>query len=265
MLIPESKLPDRPVMGLLRRAERHGKIGNWSEADRCFSHAVALDQSPTSRIAFGGSLATRERFNEAICHLTEALDMVTPVGDREALAAIFHNLAAIYRDLGDAELGRRFQQRAIQQMDECGPTELLALANDAWLSRRPEVASCLSASCVDLEDDDEGDRDLALQGQATYGMITGMTEDLREGVRLLIHCCRQHRSDQQHRLCGIDLMNLAVLLSQFGWFRAEIRFVRQAIRHFDQAPAPVSAARARLILSNLERTQSLRDFDPSVN
>lgn len=264
MLIPESKLPDRPVVGLLRRAERLAQIRQWSEADRCFSCAVALDQSPTSRIAFGASLATRERFNEAICHLTEALDMVTPIGDREALAAIFHNLAAIYRELGDADLGRRFQQRAIQQMDECGPTDLLALANDAWLSRRPEVASCLSASCVDLEDDD-GDRDLTLQGQATYGTITGMTEDPREGVRLLIHCCRQHRSTQQHRLSGIDLMNLAVLLSQFGWFRAEIRFVRQAIRHFDQAPAPVSAARARLILSNLERTQSLRDFDPSVN
>ncbi|MBS0206694.1 MAG: tetratricopeptide repeat protein [Planctomycetes bacterium] len=263
MLMPESKSPDGQVARMLLRAERLGRLGRWSAADDCYARAVVLDQSPTSRITFGGSLATRERYHEAICHLTSALDMVSPSGDREALAAIFHNLAAIYRDLGDADLARRFQQRAIQQMEECGPTELLGLASDAWLSRRTELAKCLSAACSELEQ--EGDEDLILQAQATLGIVTGMTDNPREGVRLLTDACRQHRAARQHRLIGIDLMNLAILVSNFAWYRAEIHFVRQAIRHFELAPAPVSAVRARQILSNLERAQSLREFDPSVN
>ena len=64
---------------------------------------------------------------------------------------------------------------------------------------------------------------------------------------------------------GIDLLNLATLLSELGWHRAEMNFVRRAISHFDQAPAPVSALKARQNLALLERMQSLRDFDPSMN
>jgi hypothetical protein len=41
--------------------------------------------------------------------------------------------------------------------------------------------------------------------------------------------------------------------------------VRRAIRLFDQAPAPVSAAKARRILALLERMDSLRTFDSSRN
>lgn len=250
------------TVGELRRAEGFGRSGRWTDADGCYASAVAIDLSPTSRIAFGSSLAMRERFNEAICQLTAAIDVATQTGDREALGVIFHNLAAIYRELGDADLARRFQQRALQQTDDCGPAELLGLANDAWVSRRSELAACLSASCADMEND--GD-DCEWEAQATLSVITGLAEHPREAIRSLIHVYRQHRAAAAERLMGIDLLNLAVLFSKVGWYRAEMKLVEQAIRHFEQAPAPVSAVRARQVLNTLRRMQSLRDFNPLAN
>ena len=81
----------------------------------------------------------------------------------------------------------------------------------------------------------------------------------------LIQIYRQHQSRNETRLAGIDLMNLAILCSEIGWYVAEARLVRRAIAHFDMAQAPVSASRARQLLAHLERLQSLRGFDPSLN
>lgn len=254
----------RHVMDALGRAEHFGCAGQWSQADSCFSSAVVLDRSPTSQIAFGSSLASRERYNEAICQLTGALDRASETGDREALGVIFHNLAAIYRELGDDDLARRFQQRAIQQQDDCGPPELLGLANDAWRSGRKELAGCLAASCADY-DMANTDDSRVLEAQAMQGVITGLIDNPREGIRALIDIYRQHQIAGAERLMGIDLLNLAVLCSEVEWYRTEIHLVRRAIEHFQQASAPVSAARARQTLATLERMKSLREFDPSVN
>ena len=261
---PDSGVNLHHVMEELERAEHFGRTGQWPQADSCFASAVVLDRSPTSQIAFGSSLATRERYNEAICQLTGALDRASESGDREALGVIFHNLAVIYRDLGDNDLARRFQHRAILQQDDCGPPELLGLSNDAWRSGRTELAGCLAASCADFSEDSGGDSHL-LEAQAMLGVLTGVMDDPREGIRSLIRIYRQHQIAGSERLMGIDLMNLAVLFSEVGWYRTEFQLVRRAAQHFEQASAPVSAARARQSLTTLERMKSLREFDPSVN
>ncbi len=247
----------------LRSAERHALNGAWSDADACFQAAIESDATPVSRIAYAGSLTERERYHEAICLFTQAIDRASATGNREALGVIFHNLAVIYRELGDADLARRFQQRALLQLDDCGPAELLGLANDAWLSKRTELASCLAESCVELDDDTEFSVDL--EAQATISTMSGLLDNPRDGIRSLIQVYRQHCSRNELRLAGIDLMNLAVLLAQIGWAHAEANMVRRAIGHFDSAPAPVSASRSRQVLAQLERIQSLSRFDPSWN
>lgn len=262
MLIPESGIPIDPIGRELRRAERLEQSGQWQAADACYAAAITLDNSPASRTAFATSLAARERYNEAICQLTCALDVASSTGDRDALGTIFHNFAAVYRDLGDPDLARRFQQRAIQQMDDCGPIELMGLANDAWLSGRSELAACLAASCSDLDDETES---VDLEAQATLAVITGLTDNPREGIRTLIQVIRQHRIAGAERLMGIDLMNLSVLLAELGWYRAELAAVRNAIDCFERASATLSAARARHVMASLERMQSLREFDPRLN
>lgn len=253
------------VMNELRRAEFLGLQGQWAEADACYLAAIELDRTSGSRIAFGTSLAHREQYHGALCCLTDALDQASKAGDREALGVIYHNLAAIYRELGDYDLARRFQQRSILQLDDCRPVDLLGLANDAWLSGRSEIATCLASSCTELDSDGDELDCVLLEAQATLAITVGLAEDPRQGIRSLIQIYRQHRAANDVRLMGVDLLNLSALLSELGWYRAEMNFVRRAISLFDQAPAPVSAVKARQTLGLLERMQSLRNFDPSMN
>jgi tetratricopeptide (TPR) repeat protein len=258
---PESQLPPQSILAELRRVEVLEQTGQWEDVDACYARLLDADESPLCRIAFGSSLATRERFNEAICQFTEALDVASASGDREALSAIFHNLAAVYRELGDPDLARRFQQRSVQQMDDCGPAELLGLANDAWLSDRKELAAFLSTACIDFDDPEQVD----LEAQATASVIAGLTSDPREAIRPLIEVFRQHKRMNNLRLMGIDLLNLSALVGELERFRTEIQLVQQAINCFERAPAPVSANKARQHLSMLQRMQSLRNFDPQWN
>lgn len=258
---PDAKTFNEEVSSALRRAEFLANAYQWVQADSCYQSAVELDRTPRSLIEFATSLATRERYNEAICHFTTALDLASQTGDRQALGIIYHNLAAVYRELEDFTLARRFQQRALQQMDECGPAELLGLANDAWLSRRPELAACLASSCNDTGNFEDED----IESEATLSVISGLLENPDPGVRSLIRVYRRHRASGAERLMGIDLMNLSILLGRKGWPKAEISAVRRAIRHFHVAQSPVSASRAARILSTLERLQALREFDPMVN
>ena len=140
MTKPESAFSSSHVTWLLKWADDLVRNRSWNESDAVFQRAVELDVTPCSCIAYGCALAEQERFNEALCQITAALDIAQRSGDRHALATVYHNLAAIYRELGDNDLARRFQQRAISHADDCGPDELLGLANDAWLAERHELA-----------------------------------------------------------------------------------------------------------------------------
>lgn len=262
---PETNSSMQRVTNELRRAERLGLQGQWAEADACYRSAIELDGTPASRIAFAASLATREQYHDALCSLMDALDQASKSGDQQALGVIYHNLAAIYRELGDYDLARRFQQRSILQLEDCRAVDLLGLANDAWLSGRAEIATCLASSCTELDPEDDAVDFVALEAQATLAITMGVTEDPRQGIRALIQIYRHHRDANDMRSMGIDLLNLSALVSELGWYQTEMNFVRQAIGHFDQAPAPVSAVRARQNLALLERMQSLRNFDPSKN
>lgn len=262
---PETNSSMQRVTNELRRAEQFALQGRWAEADACYRAAIELDDTPASRIVFATSLSTREQYHAALCCLTEALDQASTTGDQKALGVIYHNLAAIYRELGDYDLARRFQQRSILQLDDCRAIDLLGLANDAWLSGRSEIATCLASSCTELDPDDDDVDSVVLEAQATLAVTMGVTEDPRQGIRALIQIYRHHRDANDVRSMGIDLLNLSALVSELGWYQTEMKFVRQAIGHFDQAPAPVSAGRARHNLAMLERMQSLRNFDPSMN
>jgi tetratricopeptide (TPR) repeat protein len=264
MTKPESTTASSQVAWLLKWADAIVHTRSWGEADAVFQRAVALDVSPCSGIAYGCALAEQERFNEALCQLTAALDIARRSGDRNALATIYHNLAAIYRELGDNVLARRFQQSAISQLDNCGPAELLGLANDAWLAERLELAECLAGTAADIDEADAY-REPSAEVEATIGLLTGFLNDPRDGIRPLLRAYSRHKAAGELRLMGNDLLNLSALLGELGRHRGELACVRRAIACFDDAPAPVSGAKALRLLEYLERLRHLRQFDPSRN
>ncbi len=269
MTNPEFKTASSQVEWLLNWASELVRTRSWGEADTVFQRAIKVDASPAGCIAYACALAEQERFNEALCQLTSALDIAQQSGERGALATIYHNLAAVYRELGDNDLARRFQQRAIAMVDDCGPDELLGLANDAWRAERLEMAECLAGAAADFDeidfDEDGVHGEVNAEVEATLGLLTGFLTDPREGIRPLLRAYSRHKAAGELRLMGNDLLNLSTLLGELNRHRGEMACVRRAIACFDDAPAPISAAKARRLLNYLERLRNLRQFDPSRN
>lgn len=261
MSMSKAELPDMPSSPdtYLRRAHRYVRVGEWVSADECFLSATAHDPTPASRIAFATSLVNRERYHDAICHLTMAIDQASAEGDLHALGVIYHNLAAVYREVGDSELAQRFQQRALLHMEDCGSEDLLGLANDAWLSNRHKLAETLAVSATETEGSD-------WDAEATLAILSAVRSGKsRHAIHVLIASYRQHRQEGEFRLMGIDLMNLSILLGQRGRYQGEISTVRRATECFERAAALISVAKTRRLLSELMRTQSVRSFDPTLN
>lgn len=264
MTTPKSSFASTQVAWLLKWADELVRTRSWSEADAVFERASSLDLTPASRLAHACALAEQERFREALGQLTEALDIAQRNGDLHSLATINHNLASIYRELGDSNLARRFQKRALNQLGDCGPDELLGLANDAWLAERHELAECLAGTAADMDDEPELCEPNP-EVEATLGLMSGFLTDPREGIRPLLRAYARHRAAGELRLMGHDLLNLSALLGELGRHRGELACVRRAIACYDDAPAPFSAAKARRLLGHLERMKTLRQFDPSRN
>lgn len=251
------------VVWLLSWADELVRARKWNEADAVFKRAVSVDASCRSHIAFGCALAEQERFHEALCEMTSALDIAQAAADVDAISIIHHNFAVIYREVGDFDLARRFQQRALAQTDDCGSFELLALANDAWLAERHELAECLAGTAADIDDEEAGSN--CPEIEATCAVISGFLHDPRKGIEPLLRAYARHKAAGEFRLMGIDLLNLSNLLGELGRYRGELACVRRAIACFNAAPAPISAAKARRILEHLERLRAVRQFDPSRN
>lgn len=266
MTNPESVSASSHVIWLLNWADEFVRTHRWSDADAIFQRSIRVDVSPCSCIAYSCVLADQERFHEALCQLTAALDIAQRTGDRNALATIYHNLASIYRELGDNDLARRFQQRATSQIDDCGSDELLSLANDAWLAQRHELAECLAGTAADIdEDEDDEFSEPSAEVVATLGLLNGFLHDPREGIRLLMRAYARHRAAGEFKLMGNDLLNLSALFGELGRHRGELACVRRAVTCFESARASVSSAKARRLMAYLERLRQLRRFDPSRN
>lgn len=257
---PDSVAAMHKAAKLISHAEACAERREWQAADELFTRAIAIDTTPASRIAHGVCLANREQYNQAISAFMPILDGT----DTLAIGIVCHNLAAIYRGVGDFDLARRFQWRATLLQDDSTSEDLLGLANDAIMSDHPEVAESLVMAAYEMNADVDGenaDGDLI----ATVGLINAKMNAPREGMVALFAAYRRHQAAADFRGMGIDLLNMAMLFSETNRERAERSCLRRAIRCFERASAPFSCQRARHQLEQLDRMQSVRSFDACRN
>ena len=256
--------PD-PVAGAVRasklvgRAEAFAEQYQWADADGLFREALRLDASSSNRISYGVFLAHQERYFEAISVFTQVLDG----NDRSAIGVVCHNLASIYREVGDADLARRFQWRATLLMDDMGSEDVLGLANDAISANRHSVASSLLMAACGLDDDD--DESLDGDFQATMGLIKAELDSPEEGLFALFSAYRQHQAEGDLRGMGADQLNMALLFGKLDRHRAEKSCLERAIRCFTKASAGHSLQKARQQLERFHRVQDVRAFDARRN
>ena len=242
-------------------AESAAQCRHWDAADQSFLQAIALDPSPASRIAYGVCLSRQERFFEAISVFTPILEW----NDNVATAVVCHNLAGIYREVGNLDLARRFQWRATLLQEGAEAADLLAMANEALAGDLYEAADSLLQSAFEM--DENHDIPPCANGDliATEGLIVAAIESPAAGVFTLLAAYRQHQATRDLRGMGADQLNLSHLFRELKRDRAARKALDRAIRHFKQAPAPESLHRAQQQLEQLDRTHAIRTFNGTRN
>lgn len=245
---------------LVTAAERSAEVRNWEQADALFQEAISFDDSSRSRIAYGVYLFRCERFNEAISALTPVLDG----SDLLATGIVCHNLAAIYREVGDFDLARRFQWRSTLLQSEADSESLLAMTNDALAIGCLDAAVPLVTAAADLSSDSA---DHCRDGDvlATRGLVQAIAESPRQGLMTLFSAYRLHQSHRDILRMGTDLLNMAYLFGALGRYKAEKMCLQRAIHCFHEAKAPDSLGRAQKQLERNTRSQLLRSFDGQLN
>ncbi len=257
-------LPDRfasaQAAQFVHQADFFAGQRDWNAAEQLFRKALSLDTSAPTRIAFGVCLAEQERYFEAISLLTPILDGT----DRSAIGVVCHNLASIYREVGDFDLARRFQWRATLLQEHSCEEDLLGMANDALASQHPEIAASLVMTALEMKGnsvDDDSDGDLI----ATTGLVKAILSSPEDGLITVFAAYRRHQADSDYRGMGADLMNMAVLFGDVDRHRAERSCLVRAIRCFERASATHSRQKAQQQLDRFDRKRAVRSFDPRRN
>lgn len=234
----------------------------WPDA-RVTVHAVARQRGRWGcRLTLGVLLYERGLRHEAVQEWTAVLEQALAEGEWSLASAAHHNLAAMYRDIGDHRLARSFQQRALSLSGDCGPEDLLQLGNDALAMGRHELAESLFQTAADLVDEDDR---LLVDLVATRGLVCGLKGDLRQGLRWLRRAYVQHLRAHDHRLAGRDLVNAAALLEQLGRRAWAMRCLTRAVEHFTAANDAASRRVTQIGIERLKRLRRLAAFDPSWN
>lgn len=256
-MMPSPRTADESFREFWTTIESLLDAGRWTDASvtvRALSRRTERFDLP---MTLGTLLYERGQRHQAVCEWTQALEAAQAAGDWSTAAAVHHNLAAMYRDIGDDRLARLFQQRATSLQSDCGPDELLQLGNDAVLAERFELAESLYQTAAELTAEDSP---LLSDLAATRGILFGFQGEPREGLRWLQQAYREHIDTGDHVAAGKDLLNAAALFEQLdrlGWATMCLEFAEE---HFESAgdhPWQQTATVRRERLATLRRVAEI--------
>lgn len=219
---------------IVRQAENCCAEQRWERAEHLFRAAVEQDPSPAHRVALGAFLAERQHYHAAIGQLMPALDAAQNAGDLQLQAVIFADLAAIYRELGEPDLARRFQRQVLALKNGAGAEELLAWSSDALLAGKLTLAEQLARQAFEFAED-VGDIELQSDACGTLGVIAAREGHARRAVWLLIRAARGHQQVQDDHGLGVDYQNLAEICGVMDRLVWQRRFFQAAEDCFERA------------------------------
>lgn len=242
----------------------HNLFRAGRETDALTTLRAAVHQQSRYDLALGAGalLAERDALRDAISVWTTLIEPASAEGRRDVLAAIYSNLAAIYRDLGDFSLARSFQQQSLHWQDDFGADDLLHLANDALAADRfPLALSLLESAAAAIDDEHPLQAELI----ATRGVLALRERTPRFAVRCLIEAYRRHSAQGDWNGIGRDFLNGAVAAEQMGRLTVAQRLLREAQRAFLQAGQNHWTAEARVRRARLRQLKSLSATNAAWN
>ena len=258
----------RDLGHLLAQANRLAGDGRHAEARLVYLQALEQDECCRARNAFGIFLTRIESFDDAIYHFSRVLEWAQQKNDRELCSVAAHNLAAVYREMGQWSRAAHCQQRAMSAGLEAGSVfDATCCLGTAWDAIRAGELVYARQVLLASWSDFRRQRCIGGQGDAQCGLgiVASREGDYRAAV---IYFWKAHRL---HRACGRrldmarDLMNLGQLSLKIGRYRRAHACLKSARNIFSQLGAQRSARRAGVSLTEAWRCRLVMHADPLLN
>jgi tetratricopeptide (TPR) repeat protein len=187
----------------------------------------------------------------AIRHLMAAFDLATSNSELDAQVIVLSDLAVVYRELGEFDLARRFQQRVVNLQSSSDSADLEALANDAFSCGEFDLAKELISTAIAIEEAATPVERANTVG--TRGLIAAANRRPKTGLRLLYQASQLHQQQKDRLGAGKDWLNMAEVFSQLGRYRGMRSALRRAIRCLAQTPSTYWLPIARLRYSQIDK------------
>ncbi len=224
--------------------------------------------SPTSRgqtlcdlLEAGRSAILSDQPSFAIRHLMAAFDLATASNELDAQVVVLSDLAVVYRELGEFDMARRFQQRVVNLQISSDSADLEALANDAFSCGEFDLAKELISTAAVIEDAATPIEQANAFG--SRGLLAAANRRPKTGLRLLYQASQLHRQLNDQLGAGKDWLNMAEVFSQLGRYRGMRGALRRAIRSLAQTPSthllPIAQLRYAQINKAFQRAR------PAIN
>jgi len=271
---PLGSSPDTPraeVRLLLAKAESLASVGHLAAAHSIYRSAIERDRSCTARHTFGCFLAETDCDEDAITVFRTVLNEARQSGNNWLRAAAANNLAALHRQRGEAAIAAGYQQQAVCAEihseisgGELSSCTLSGCAGDAIMAGRYELAKDLFRRSL-AKNVAKGSIIGQADNQGSLGMVAAITGDMIQAERCLRNAYRLHRTANDLRGAGFDLMNLAAAFETASQWRKTVLCLTLAAELLEQAGVRTICAEARGRLEQVIRIMAVRNRDPLRN
>lgn len=273
--VPEQTSPrlSLSLFSLLEQAELWGNAGQTTRARNLYQQAISQDHTGFARLRFGEFLYRMGWHDEALAELTQTLETARRQQNPSRRAGACRHLANLHRERGETALAASYRQQEIAARLECQagdpaesapPADFLSLANEALSRGDLDDAEQFAEHAVKWAQSQNCNGDLA-DAWGTWGEIQSLRSRTQAAWRGWRNAYFFHCRARDERGCAADLLNLARIARQNGWWTIAQRLLvktQKILRPLDETGLQ---RKAQHFLEETNRVLAVLDRIPEWN
>ncbi len=211
----------------MEQAEFHQHRGDIPTAKTLWSRLLADFDLPNFRLRHARFLCSVGEVSEAIEDLTSLYRSAIENGDDDLRPVVAHELATVFRNLGDRHTAASWQQISLGYSESCSPADLAGRAADAFLAGEYALADDLIRRSLAWEIQ-TGNRAGEAADWGTLGLIRAGQDDFEGAVRCFGRAFALHRKISDADGMATDLLNLGGIFGGRSAWQIAFRLFKRA-------------------------------------
>lgn len=259
-------------VSLLEQAELWAVEGQIARARNLYHQAIKQDTTGFARLRFGAFLYQTGWLDEARSEFSEALETARRQQNPHLRAEACQHLATLHHERGETALAMSYRQQEIAARLEfpsdftelTPPANFLSLVNEALSKGDLDYAEQLAEHAVKFAQTQNCPGELA-DAWGTWGGVQSLKSNGKaawQGLRTAYYLHCQTRDDSGR---AVDLLNLAQVARQFGWWTITQRLLIKAQKIVQAAGLVELREKTERFLEEANRVLGVADRTPEWN